>query len=178
MVDRLKYDGIEFPVSVKQYNKIEKQINININVFGYENNQFYPIYVSKESNQDMLNILLITEDKNKHLFVLKTLIIWRTIRPNINVKSISACIVFNVLVAKMFYKTNCIVINGQQAIKMPDKDNNILKFQNFHKQMPMPLVIDADFEAITEKYKAVYQIIQNHTQNHIKNILIVVMVRN
>ena len=46
MVDRLKYDGIEFPVSVKQHNKIEKQINININVFGYENNQFYPIYVS------------------------------------------------------------------------------------------------------------------------------------
>lgn len=82
-------------------------------------------------------------------------------------KSISACIVFNVLVAKMFYNTNCIVINSQQAIKLPDKDNNILKLQNFHKQMPVPLVIYADFEAITEKYKAVYQIIQNHTQNHI-----------
>lgn len=93
-------------------------------------------------------------------------------------KSISACIVFNVLVAKMFYNTNCIIINSQQAIKLPDKDNNILKLQNFHKQMPVPLVIYADFEAITEKYKAVYQIIQNHTQNHIKNILIVVMVRN
>lgn len=51
MVDRLKYDGIEFPVSVKQYNKIEKQINININVFGYENNQFYPIYVSKSQTK-------------------------------------------------------------------------------------------------------------------------------
>ena len=78
----------------------------------------------------------------------------------------------------MFYNTNCIVINSQQAIKLPDKDNNILKLQNFHKQMPVPLVIYADFEAITEKYQAVYQIIQNHTQNHIKNILIVVMVRN
>ena len=34
---------------------------------------------------------------------------------------------------------------------MPDRDNNILKFNNFHKQQPVPLVIYADFEAITEK---------------------------
>lgn len=35
---------------------------------------------------------------------------------------------------------------------MPDKDNNnILKFQNFHKQLQVPFVIYADFEAITEK---------------------------
>ena len=34
---------------------------------------------------------------------------------------------------------------------MPDKDNNILKFNNFHKQQPTPFVIYADFEAITEK---------------------------
>ena len=46
------------------------------------------------------------------------------------------------------HKTNCIVINGEQAIKMPDKDNSILKFQNFHKQMPVPFVVFADFEAI------------------------------
>ena len=34
---------------------------------------------------------------------------------------------------------------------MPDKDNNTLKFNNFHKQQPVPFVIYADFEAITEK---------------------------
>lgn len=76
MVEQLNYEGIEFPVAVKQYNKIEKQNNININVFGYETNQFYPIYVSKESNKDMLNLLLITEDNNKHyVLLLKTSII-------------------------------------------------------------------------------------------------------
>ena len=46
------------------------------------------------------------------------------------------------------HKTNCIVINGEQAIKMPDKDNSIFKFQNFHKQMPVPFFVFADFEAI------------------------------
>ena len=46
MVEQLNYQHTEFPVAVKHYNKIEKQNNININVFGYENKQFYPIYVS------------------------------------------------------------------------------------------------------------------------------------
>ncbi|XP_068704896.1 uncharacterized protein [Montipora foliosa] len=34
---------------------------------------------------------------------------------------------------------------------MPTKDDNILKFNNAHKQIPVPFVIYADFEAITEK---------------------------
>ncbi|XP_068720593.1 uncharacterized protein [Montipora capricornis] len=34
---------------------------------------------------------------------------------------------------------------------MPTKDDNTLKFNNFHKQLPVPFAIYADFEAITEK---------------------------
>ena len=34
---------------------------------------------------------------------------------------------------------------------MPKKGENILKFNNFHKQLPVPFVIYADFEAITER---------------------------
>ena len=49
------------------------------------------------------------------------------------------------------HKENCILIYGTQAIKMPNKDNNILKFNNFHKQQQVPFVIYADFEALTEK---------------------------
>ena len=71
MVEQLNYEEIEFPVAVKQYNKIEKQNNMNINVFGYENQQFYPIYVPKEKKQDMLNLLLITDDENKHYVLIK-----------------------------------------------------------------------------------------------------------
>jgi len=37
LLQKLDYKGIKFPVDVKQYNKIEKQNNVNINVFGYEN---------------------------------------------------------------------------------------------------------------------------------------------
>ena len=34
---------------------------------------------------------------------------------------------------------------------MPKKGENILKFNNFHKQLPVPFVIYADFEVITKK---------------------------
>ena len=36
MINDLNYDGIDFPLSQKHYNKVEKQNNIRINVFGYE----------------------------------------------------------------------------------------------------------------------------------------------
>ena len=50
---------------------------------------------------------------------------------------------------------------------MPEK-GSILKFNNFHKQLPLPFVMYADFEAITKKYMAVdHQIMINRIQNHI-----------
>ena len=48
------------------------------------------------------------------------------------------------------HKEVCIQINGEQAIEMPEKCSKV-KFTNFHKQLPVPFVIYADFEAITEK---------------------------
>ena len=42
------------------------------------------------------------------------------------------------------------VINGEQAIRMPRKGDNTIQFQNYHK-LPAPFIIYADFEAITEK---------------------------
>ena len=69
-VQKSNYENTEFPVAVKQYNKIEIQNNININVFSYENKQPFPIYISKEKFENEMNLLLITKNENKH-FILK-----------------------------------------------------------------------------------------------------------
>ena len=37
---------------------------------------------------------------------------------------------------------------------MPKEGENILKFNNFHKQQVVPFVIYADFEAITKKVQS------------------------
>ena len=73
------------------------------------------------------------------------------------------------------HKENCIEINGQQAIKMPSKDSKV-KFTNFYKQLPVPFVIYADFEAITQKIQFVSLTIINHILKLIKSIQTVHMV--
>ena len=70
-INDVNYDGIKFPVAINQYNKIEKQNRICINVFSYENKQPYPIYISKEKFDDHLDILLLTEGENRHYCLIK-----------------------------------------------------------------------------------------------------------
>ena len=51
------YDGIEFPVQEKDFSKIEVKINICINVFGYEDELFFPVYVSDQIFEDSMDLL-------------------------------------------------------------------------------------------------------------------------
>ena len=54
-VDQLDYSNIEFPVDVKQYSKIEKQSNINIIVFGYENKRYVLILIDSCLTKQNIN---------------------------------------------------------------------------------------------------------------------------
>ena len=153
-VKNLDYSGIEFPATTKQYNKIEKQNEININVFGYENKKPYPIYISKEKYEDHMELLLTTENKNKHYTLIKDFnrFMFNQTQHKEKKHFCMHCLqCFSSERVLINHKDNCIQINGAQAVKMPDKNNNILKFNNFHKQQPVPFVIYADFEAIIEK---------------------------
>ena len=153
-INQLDYSEIEFPVTTKKYNKIEKQNEININVFGYENKQPYPIYISKEKYEKHIELLLITEDENKHYVLIKDFnrFMYNQTKHEHKKHFCMHCLqCFSSEEVLNNHKNNCIQVNGEQAIKMPDKNNNTLKFNNFHKQQPVPFVIYADFEAITEK---------------------------
>ena len=153
-IDKLNYTGIEFPVTVKQINKIEKQNNICINLFGYEEKQKFPIYISKEKFTDHMELLLITEGENNHYVLMKDFnkFMFNQTKHEHRKHFCMHCLqCFSREDVLTEHKNNCIAINGEQAIKMPEKDNNTLKFMNHHKQLPVPFVIYADFEAITEK---------------------------
>ena len=153
-IENLDYSGIQFPVTVKQYNKIEKQNEININVFGYEDKQPYPIYVSKEKYEDHMNLLLITENKNNHYVLIKDFnkFMYNQTKHKERKHFCMYCLqCFSSERILTDHKENCMQVYGTQAIKMPTKDDNILKFNNYHKQLHVPFVIYADFEAITEK---------------------------
>ena len=149
------HEGITFPVTIKQINKIERQNKIRINVFGYEEKQPFPIFVSKEKQTDEINLLLITEGTKTHFVLIKDFnrFMYNQTKHKERKHFCMFCLqCFSSEGVLADHKENCIQINGTQAIKMPTKDKNmILKYNNQHKQLPVPFVAYADFEAITQK---------------------------
>ena len=154
MINELNYDGINFPLSQKHYNKVEKQNSIRINVFGYEDGQPFPIHISKETFEDQMNLLLITKDEKKHYVLIKDFNAFMYNQSKHKERKhfcmyCLQCFLSERILAN--HVNNCLTINGAQAINMPKQGENILKFNNFHKQLPVPFVIYTDFEAITKK---------------------------
>ena len=101
-----------------------------------------------------MNLLLITENENKHYVLIKDFnkFMYNQTKHKERKHFCMHCLqCFSSERVLSTHKDNCIQVNGTQAVKMPDKNNNILKFNNFHKQQPVPFVIYADFEAIIEK---------------------------
>ena len=160
MINELNYDGIDFHLSQKHYNKVEKQNGIRINVFGYEDGQPFPIHISKETFEDQVNLLLITKDEKKHYVLIKDFNAFmynQTKHKNKKHFCMYCLQCFSSERILANHVNNCLTINGVQAINMPKQGENILKFNNFHKQLPVPFVIYADFEAITKKVQSYEQ---------------------
>ena len=69
--EKLDYDGIEFPVQEKKFSKIEVKNNISINVFCYENELLFPIYVTDQKFEDSRDLLLLIDDAKSHYAYIK-----------------------------------------------------------------------------------------------------------
>ena len=55
-LQKLDFKEIKFPVNIRDIQKIEKNISIDISVFGFENKEKHPIYVSKKYFEDSMLI--------------------------------------------------------------------------------------------------------------------------
>ena len=65
-MDKLNFTGIEFPVSLKDIDKFEKQNpEIKVNVFGYERS-VHILRLNKTDPQNAIDFLFITNEKNQH----------------------------------------------------------------------------------------------------------------
>ena len=156
MVDRLDYSGIKFPISEKDYNKIVKKNGIRVNVFGYESKQLFPIHISKEDFKMELNLLLLESDGNKHYVLIEdfnSFMFKQTKHKSKKNFCMNGLQCFSSIEILDAHRKDCIVINGKQAIKMPNEDENGVEFISHRRQIPVPFVIYADFEAITKKNK-------------------------
>ena len=57
IVSKLDYEGINFPVSKKDYCRIEMQDKICINVFCYDNKLTYRVYLLDQNFNDDMDLL-------------------------------------------------------------------------------------------------------------------------
>ena len=63
---RLNWEGIDFPTPLNQITRFEKQNPYSINVYGYTGTSVYPLRISKHTNEQCINLILLTNKKNKH----------------------------------------------------------------------------------------------------------------
>ena len=59
-----------FPLDINDYGKIEDRFQMQVNDFGYKN-KVYPLYISKKSYNQTLNLLLITGIDKSHCIFIK-----------------------------------------------------------------------------------------------------------
>ena len=70
-VRKLNFEDIKFPVKIKDIHKIKKTNYISISIFGYENKQKYPIYVSRNTFKRHIDFLLIGEEGKRQYVLFK-----------------------------------------------------------------------------------------------------------
>ena len=141
----LNYDGIEFPVEEKDFKKIDEQNNICINVFCYENELVFPIYVCDNKFEDCMDLLLLIDDDKSHYACIKDFNTFMFHKAkNKNKKWFCRRYLQwfsgeNILIK---HKEDCLSINGVQSV---DVEEGTIKFKNYFKQLPVPFKIYADF---------------------------------
>ena len=151
---KLDYTDVEFLVSRKHYNKVERQNEIRVNVFGYESKQPFPIYLSKESYEKVMNLLLITKDDKRHYVLIKDFnkFMYNQTKHKCRMHFCMHCLqCFSTEEVLRKHTSECTVINGSQSVRMPEEGKDYVRFENHHRRLQVPFVIYADFEAITQK---------------------------
>ena len=146
----LNMEGIEYPVSLKDLGKFEKQnLSVSITLFGYDGKSIYPLRNSANTGRDYDVILMfIEEGVVKHYCVVKSL--RRLLSSQVSKHK-----------GKYQFCPNCLnpfwcqeslnrhpeYCSKHEAVKitMPKK-GTILDFKNYHRSEKVPFIVYADFE--------------------------------
>ena len=117
---------------------------ININVFCYEDKVIFPIYLSDQSFNDTLDLLLISnhcvyiKDLNRLMFSKN-----KCKNKKWFCKSCLQCFSSEKVLIK--HSKDCLLFNGGQNVKLK---KGFIEFKNFNKMIPVPFKIYADFECL------------------------------
>ena len=148
----LNMDGIEYPVSLKDIDKFEKQNpTISITVFGYKEKEVHPLRNSNNIDREHnIRIMLIEKDGVLHYCLVKNLS--RLLSSQVSKhkeKSYFCDRCLNPFWCEQSLNKHLEYCSNHEAVKieMPKK-GDILKFKNYHRGERVPFMIYADTESL------------------------------
>ena len=152
----LNMNGIEYPVSLKDIDKFEKQNpTISITVFSYnEKNKVFPLRVSKDAYTREVNILLMLIEKVgvKHYTWVKNISRLLSSQVSNHREKHHFCLrCLNPFWCHKSLEKHLEYCRNYEAVKieMPKKGkNDILKFKNYCNSEKVPFIIYADTESL------------------------------
>ena len=115
-------------------------------MFGYENELVYPIFISKQTFEDSIDLLLLIKNHKSHYVYIKdfnTFMFHITKNKNKEWFCKSCLQRFSSKSVLIKHKEDCLSINGMQSV---DVEEGIIKSENYSKQLSVPFKIYADFE--------------------------------
>ena len=147
--------GIYSPVPISQIPRAERQNNRAVNVFGWDKSAIVHHISKQPEDVPRINMLLIEKAGKTHYTWIKNLnrLLYDSIKHKERKHFCERCLHGYRREDQLeAHKPECRGI-GQTAVRMdmPKEGENKLAFQNYHKQLPAPYIIYADFEALTAK---------------------------
>ena len=134
------------------YEITEERFETNVNVFGYENKAF-PLYFSKKFNEQVLNVLLISNEETSHYVFIEDynrLMYSEVKTKNTYKKHFCMSCLQNFTTKEILnnHRERCLLINDTQAVKY---ETGIIKFKNHEKQIPIAFKIYVDRECLLKR---------------------------
>ena len=147
----LNMEGIEYPVSLTDLNKFEKQNpTISITVLGYERKSVYPLRSSDcVDRENKIILLLIEEDGVKHYCLVESLSRLLASQVSKHEKTQHFCLTcLNPFWCQESLSKHQEYCNEYEAVKieLPGK-GTMLKYKNYYKSETVPFIVYTDFES-------------------------------
>ena len=143
--------GIQYPVKTQQISRFERQNPaISVNVIGFENGEFFPVYVTKEKKGIHADLLLYSQGAQNHYCLIRNLSGLLNNRTSYEHRMFYCAYCLHGFVRQDLvddHEPHC-SRHGPQKIKLPDEDHATLSFKEVQKQLKVPFIIHADFDIL------------------------------
>ena len=153
-VDELNMAGMQYPITMNQIPRFERQNEISVNVFGMEDGEIFPLFLSKlETSRMEIDLLFLQEEDATHYCLIKDINQFLTLTKKARIKHYFCHRCLHGFVREDLLRDHqpyCKKFDFQR-VTYPQEGYNVLEFTSYHKQMRVPFVVYANFESLVRK---------------------------